>query len=146
MKPQMYLRIASVLTLVHSVLHTVGGVFGKQEPGPASIAAAAMQANRFMFMGVMRSFSEFYRGMGLSVTIFLTAEAVVFWLLGSLVKAGTKGLRPILATFMVGYLAFALDSYVYFFPVPIVMECLIALCLGLAMAGAKAGGTAESRG
>ena len=138
MKPHIYLRIASVLTLIHSVLHTVGGVFGKPEPGPAATAAAAMQENHFLFMGVMRSYWEFHRGMGLSVTVFLTAEAVVFWLLGSLVKAGTAGLRPILATFMVGYLAFAVDSYFYFFPIPIVMEVLIALCLGMAMAGAKA--------
>ena len=29
MKPVLYLRIASILTLIHSILHTIGGVFGK---------------------------------------------------------------------------------------------------------------------
>jgi hypothetical protein len=38
---------------------------------------------------------------------------------------------------MVGYLAFAVNSYIYFFPVPIVFEFLIALCLGLAILGSK---------
>jgi hypothetical protein len=31
----------------------------------------------------------------------------------------------------------AVDSLVYFFALPIVFEALIALCLGLALAGAK---------
>jgi hypothetical protein len=137
MKPWIYLRIASVLTLVHSVLHTVGGVFGSAPPGPASVALAAMKANQFQFMGATRTFWEFHRGMGLAITIFLTAEGVVFWLLGSLVKRGTPGLRPVLAVFMLGYLAFAVVSLIYFFVLPIVFEALIALCLGLALAGAK---------
>ena len=137
MKPVVFLRIASVLTFIHSVLHTIGGVFGTPEPGAAATAAEAMRSNHFLFMGVLRSYWEFHRGLGLAVTIFLTAEAIVFWQLGSMAKADAAPLRPILATFMVGYLAFAVNSCIYFFPVPIVFEVLIALCLGLALATAK---------
>jgi hypothetical protein len=32
-KPVVFLRIASVLTLIHAVLHTIGGVFGSVDPG-----------------------------------------------------------------------------------------------------------------
>jgi hypothetical protein len=88
-------------------------------------------------MGVTRSYWEFHRGLGLAVTIFLTAEAIVFWQLGSMARTDAARLRPIMATFMVGYLAFAVNSYIYFFPVPIVFEFLIALCLGLAILGSK---------
>ena len=137
MKPTIYLRIASVLIFVHSVLHTVGGVFGAPPPGPGEAAAEAMRSNHFLFMGVIRSYWEFHRGLGLAVTIFLTAEAIVFWQLGSLARTDAARLRPIMATFMVGYLAFAVNSYIYFFPVPIVFEFLIALCLGLAILGSK---------
>ena len=35
MKSTIFLRIASVLTLIHAILHTIGGVFGKPEPGAA---------------------------------------------------------------------------------------------------------------
>ena len=83
-KPVLFLRIASVLTLIHAVLHTIGGVFGKVGPGPAAVAVEAMKVNQFLLMGNMRSFWDFYRGMGLAVSIFLTFEAVVFWLLSSL--------------------------------------------------------------
>src|SRR5258708_4254849 len=114
MKPTLFLRIASVLTLIHSILHSIGGVFGKPAPGAAAMVMATMQANRFPVLGVERSYADFYLGFGLGITIFLTAEAVVFWLLGSLAKRDAARLRPILAVFMVGYVAFAVNSYLYF--------------------------------
>jgi hypothetical protein len=137
MKATVYLRIASVLTLIHAVLHTVGGVFGAVPPGPASVAAAAMKANQFMALGMSRNFWEFYRGMGLCVSIFLTVEAAVFWALGSVAKRDAVALRPVLAAFVVGYLALAVNSYLYFFFAPVIVEVLIAVCLGLAIISAK---------
>ena len=137
MKPQIYLRIASALTLVHSAMHTIGGVFGAPPPGPASVAAEAMKANQFQFMGATRTFWEFHRGLGLAVTIFLTAEGLVFWLLGGLAESDGIALRPVLTVFMLGYFAFAVVSVEYFFALPVVFETLIALCLGLALASVK---------
>jgi hypothetical protein len=137
MKPTLLLQIASVLTLIHSILHTIGGVFGKPGPGAAAMVVATMQANRFPVLGVERSYADFYLGLGLGITIFLTAEAVVFWLLGSLAKTDGTRLRPILAVFMVGYVAFAVNSYLYFFYLPVIVELLIAACLGMAMVSAK---------
>lgn len=137
MNSTLYLRIASVLTLIHSVLHTIGGVFGKAGPGPASVAFAAMQSNKFVAMGAMRSFADYYRGLGLGITIFLTVEAIVFWQLGTLAKTHAIQLRPILATFLVAYLALAVNSFFYFFFGPVVAEILIVLCLGLAIVTAR---------
>jgi hypothetical protein len=136
-KPVLFLRIAAVLTFIHAVLHTIGGVFGKVEPGPAAVAVEAMKANQFLLMGHMRSFWDFYRGMGLGATISLTTEAVVFWQLGLLAKTEARRLRPILATFLVAYAALSVNSYAYFFLGPVIVEILIAACLGLAMATGK---------
>jgi hypothetical protein len=136
-RPVLFLRIASVLTLIHAVLHTVGGVFGQVPPGPALIAATAMKANQFLAMGQMRSFWEFYRGMGLGVSIFLATEAVVFWFLGSMAKRGGAGLRPVLAAFALGYAVFAVNSYFYFFWGPVITELLIAACLVMAAVAAR---------
>jgi hypothetical protein len=132
MKPTLWLHIASVLTFLHAVLHTIGGVFGKPHSEPELAAVAAMQSNRFQVMGLERSYWYFYRGMGLSVSIFLLVGAVVFWQLGSLAKTDASRLRPILATFVAGYLAFAVCSWEYFFAPPVVVEILIALCLAVA--------------
>jgi hypothetical protein len=136
-KPVLFLRIAAILTLIHAVLHTIGGVFGKVEPGPAAVAVEAMKANQFLLMGYTRSFWDFYRGMGLAVTVFLAAEAVVFWQLGSLARTDARRLRPIVGTFLVAYAALAVNSYTYFFLGPVIVEILIAACLGLAILTAK---------
>jgi hypothetical protein len=136
-KPVLFLRIAAALTFIHAGLHTVGGVFGDIGPGPASIAAQAMKANRFLLMGHMRSFWDFYRGLGLAVTILLTAESVLFWQLGSLAKTDAHRLRPIMATFLVAYAVLSVNSYAYFFLGPVIAEIVIVACLGMAIATAK---------
>src|ERR1700675_1710112 len=131
MKPALFLRIAAVLTFIHAVLHTIGGVFGKVPPGPATVAVEAMKTNQFLVMGNTRSFWDFYRGLGLGGTISMTAEALLFWQLASLAKTDAHRLRPIMATFLVAYAALAVNSYTYFFLGPVIVEILIGLCLGL---------------
>ncbi len=137
MKPVLFLRIASVRTFIHAALHTIGGVFGGAAPGVQQATVAVMKANEFQVMGVMRSYGDFYMGLGLVVSVFLTVEAVVFWQLGSLAKIDAVRLRPVLATFLVGYLCAAAVSYRYFFAAPVITEILIAVSLGLAIASAK---------
>jgi hypothetical protein len=137
MKPLVCLRIAAVLTFVHAVLHTVGGVFGKPGPGPERVAVSAMKANQFILMGNPRTFWDFYMGMGLCVSIFLTVAAIVFWQLSSISRTDSLRLRPIYAAFLVGFLALALNSWRYFFPAPVVVEILIAACLGVAIFSSK---------
>ena len=136
MKPVIYLRIASILTLIHSVLHTLGGVFGKPAPGTASMVAATMRLS-FPVFGVMRSYADFYKGMGLGITIALTMDAAILWLLASLANSDAARLRPILAVFLMAYLALALNSYTFFFAGPVIAELLIVLCLGAAIVTAR---------
>lgn len=145
MKPVVFLRVASVLTLIHSVMHTIGGVFGNPSPGLAAATAATMKANEFVVFGLTRTYFGFYRGMGLGITISLTAEAIAFWQLGTLAKTDAARLRPVIATFMIGYLVFAMNSYTYFFFGPVIAEILISACLGMAILTAKAGVTVPGR-
>lgn len=132
MKPFIFLRIASVLTLIHAAMHTVGGVFGTPPPA-ASQVVLAMKTVFFPAMGVTRNYWEFHLGLGLAVTIFLTLEGIVFWQLGTLAKTNAKQLRPILATFLVGYFALAVNSWEFFFSGPVLTEIVIALCLAMAI-------------
>jgi hypothetical protein len=137
MKSVLPLRIASVLAFIHAVLHTIGGVFGKTPPGPATLVVATMKANPFTILGVTRTFFDFYRGMGLGVTISLTSEAIVFWQLSVLAKTAAPQLRPICATFLLAYLALSINSYVYFFAGPVIAEIMIAACFLWAIVAAK---------
>src|SRR5580692_3866969 len=102
-----------------------------------------MKVNTFPLMGHTRSFWDFYRGMGIGVSISLTVEGVAFWLLGSLARHDAARLRPILATFAVGYLALSVNSYTYFFLGPVIAEILIAACLLFAISTAKTQAEAE---
>jgi len=133
MKPVLFIRIASVLTFVHAALHTVGGVFGKPEPGVQEATVAVMKAGQFPVMGLTRTYWDFYMGLSLAVGILMLVEAIVFWQLGSLAKCDAPRVRPILATFLVGYLALAVNSYRYIFAPPMIFELLIVVCPGLAM-------------
>ena len=137
MKPVVFLRIASILTLIHAILHTVGGVFGKPPSGTAAMVAATMRGYRFQVFGLTRSYADFYLGLGLGITILLTMEAIVFWMLASIAKSDSARLRPVLAVFLVGYLAFAVNSYLFFFYGPVIAELVIAGCLAGAIFTAK---------
>jgi hypothetical protein len=135
MSPVVWLRVAAVLTLIHAVLHTIGGVFGEVPPGPATIAVTAMKENTFEAFGNVRSFWMFYRGLGLGGTVSLTLEAVVLWFLASLVKTTGVRLRPIVMSFAVAFVALSVVSWQYIFLPPVITEWLIAGCLIVAWAG-----------
>jgi hypothetical protein len=143
MRSTLFLRIASVLTFIHAVLHTVGGVFGSAASGVAQTVVTTMKAYQFPVMGVMRSYWDFHMGLGLMISIFLTIEAVVFWQLGTVAKAEARRLRPVLTTFFVGYLSAAVVSCLYFFAAPVITEVLIAACLGLAIWSSRQAATLQ---
>jgi len=132
-RPSAWLRTASVLTLLHAITHTIGGVYGKPAPGPQETAVAVMKNNVFPVMGNTRSLWDFYHGMGLAVAVFLTVEALVFWLLANAIQKNDCDLRDVLAAFLIGYLALAVVSVRYFFLPPVVVELLIAACLVMAI-------------
>jgi hypothetical protein len=136
-KPVVFMRVASVLTLIHAVLHTVGGVFGSADPGPASVAVAAMKANQFVWMGNLRSYWDFYFGMGLAVSISMAAEAILMWQMAWLAKTDARRLRPMMGTFLLAYLAIAANSTAHFFFAPVVFEVVIAACFGAAILTAR---------
>jgi hypothetical protein len=129
----LFLRIAAVLTLIHAVLHTIGGVFGKVDPGPASIAVEAMKSNTFLLMGNVRSFWDFYFGLGLGATISMTAESILMWQMGTLAKTGARRLRPMMATFGAAYTAMSINAYTHFFLAPVIVELVIVACFGAAI-------------
>jgi hypothetical protein len=129
MKAKIFLRVASVLTLIHAILHTIGGVFGKPDPGPSSTVWEVMQSVHFPVFGMDRTYFQFYRGLGLGITIALTCDALVFWFLASLTSTAGPKLRPVLWVFACAYLAFSLNSFLYFFLLPVLFELIIVACI-----------------
>ena len=139
MNATLFLRIAAVLSFIHCVLHTVGGVFGSPAHGAEEIAVIeTMKSHHFDFLGSVRSYWDFFFGYGLFVTIILFIVAIVFWQLAGLAKTNPSAVRPIAAMFCLNFLAMAVVSWKYFFLAPAVTELLIAVCLALASAKSRA--------
>ncbi len=137
MKPTIWLRVASVLTVVHFAGHTFGAVFGSPSHGPQETAVIeAMKSYRFDIMGSSRGYWDFFYGYGLFVSINLLVQAILFWQLASFSKNNAFGIRPIIGLFCLCYLAFSIVALRYFFVAPAVFEIAIAVCLGVAFVAA----------
>jgi hypothetical protein len=132
-KPTLFLRTASVLTLIHCVLHTIGGVLGKPQHGAEEIAViGAMKSHSFNLMGSMRSYWDFNIGYGLSVTLSLLVQGLLFWQLATMAKTSAAWTRPIVLLFCLNFLVMTVIAGKYFFIAPAVTEILIAACLAAA--------------
>ncbi len=132
MKPALWLRVASILTLLHAVLHTVGGMFGGPRNAAQSAALASVQANTFVAFGMKRSYWDFYFGFGLMASLTLLLLTVLLWQLAALVQTDPDKTRPFLMMLFVMFIAMSAISWHYFFAPPFVMEIIIAAVIGAA--------------
>lgn len=128
------LRVASVLTVLHCIGHTIGGVFGIDAPPGTKEGAVVdtMKSNQFDVMGATRSFWDFFIGYGLIISVSSLAQAVVFWQLAGLAKTEPRRIQPIIAAFFLANLGFAILAWRYFFIPPFVGDVLTTIALGIA--------------
>jgi hypothetical protein len=137
MSSTLYLRIASVLTIIHAILHTVGGVLSKPNNGAREISVIdAMKSQSFNVMGSMRTYWDFFYGYGWLLGLALLVEGILFWQLATIAKTNAAQLRPIIALFCVNFLVTTVIAWKYFFIAPAVTEILIAAFLAAAYVAA----------
>ncbi len=127
MKAPRLLRIASVLSFIHAVLHTFGGLLKAPSHGPQEIAVLnTMKSFQFDFMGSRRTYWDFYLGFGLFVTLALLVEAVLLWQLASLVASEPTRARPLIASLFAAFVGAIVLSWGFFFVAPLITS-LIAM-------------------
>jgi hypothetical protein len=133
------LKVASVITVLHCIGHTIGGVFGVDAPPGTKEGAVveAMKSNQFDVLGATRSYWDFFIGYGLTISVSSLIQAVVFWQLAGLTKTEPRRIRPIIAAFLFANLGFAVLAWRYFFIPPLVGSLLTAIVLGVAYLGAR---------
>jgi hypothetical protein len=132
--PAFLLRVAAVLSLLHCIGHTIGGVLSVDAPSGTKEGAVveAMKSNQFDVMGATRSFWDFFIGYGLTISVGELLQAVVLWQLAGLAKTEPRRMRPIIAAFLFANLGFAILAWKYFFFPPLLGGLLITIALGLA--------------
>ncbi len=133
MNATLFLRIAAVLTLLHCIAHTYGGVIAGPRHGAEQIAVLdAMKTHKFETAGSMRGYWDFYRGYALFVSLSFLAQSILFWQLASIAQTGASAIRGIIAVFFLEFVGFAVLAIRYFFLPALVVEILIALSLAAA--------------
>ena len=132
--PTLFLRVAAVLSLLHCIGHTIGGVFSVDAPSGTKEGAVveAMKSNQFDVMGATRSYWDFFIGYGLTISVAELLQAIVFWQLAGLAKTDPLRMRPIIAAFLLANIGFVILAWKYFFIPPLLGDLLIAIALGLA--------------
>jgi hypothetical protein len=129
-RPTIWLRVASVLTVIHAILHTIGGAFGQPKHGSEEVAVVdTMKAHQFLVMGSPRTYWDFFFGYGLILSVCLLVQGVLFWQLGEIAKSQPKLILPIVAAFTLSFVATTIIAGRYFFLAPAVTEVIIAGCL-----------------
>ena len=127
------LRIASAIALLFAVGHTMGSPW---TPGPASVVEA-MKSVSFDAMGSKRSYWEFYFGFGVSISLYMFAQALLLWLLAALAKTQPAAVRPFVIVLLVSCVANGVVAWRYFFLLPLVLSVAIVICLSLALVASK---------
>ena len=125
MKYRIVLRLASILSFMHGAMHQIG-TSTLPTDNAALAVVGSMKSFQMDAMGSLRSYWDFYAGMGLLITITLITFGALLWLLSN-VKANDRHIvRPLLLVIGLTFSIFAITSIKFLFLAPIIMEALIA--------------------
>ena len=130
------LRIAAILTFLYLAGHTAAMPWTPAVGPEETPVLEAMKGHSFDADGFKRTYWDFYFGFGISISAFLLVQALVLWQLGSLAKTDALRVRPVVVSFLVGFIINAFLAWKYFFAVPFVMALAISACLALAFVSA----------
>ena len=132
MTATVFLRVASILSLLFGAGHTLGGTQSWSPAGETEVLQA-MRSFRFDAEGVSRTYLEFYLGFGFILSVYLLLQAVVLWQLATLARVEPARLRPLMAAFLLAQVASGVLAWRFIFAIPVVFSALIALTLGAAL-------------
>jgi hypothetical protein len=106
------------------------------ESAPASVVEA-MKSVSFDAMGSSRTLWDFYFGFGVSIGIYLFAQAAVLWFLATLGHIDPTSVRSFIAVLLVAYAANVYVTWRFFFVIPLVLSIAMVICLALALIALK---------
>jgi hypothetical protein len=131
MTTSLLLRIASVISLVFTAGHTLGGV-QKWSPMGENEVLKAMSIVRFDTMGANRSYLDFFMGFGWSISVLMLLETVLLWQLASLARSDPAQVRPMIAAFALATLATGAIAWRFIFPIPALFSGALVIVLAAA--------------
>jgi hypothetical protein len=124
------LRIASIISLLFTAGHSMGGL-KKWSPMGNNEVLRSMTTVHFDAMGVHRSYLDFFMGFGWSITAAMLLQTVLLWQMASLARNNAAQVRPMIAAFALATLASAALAWRFLFPLP-ALFCLALLAVLIA--------------
>ena len=131
MTTTLFLRIASIISLIFTLGHTAGGL-RKWSPMGDNDVLRAMTSVRFDTMGANRSYLDFFTGFGWSISVAMVMQSVLLWQMASLARTNPASVRPMIAAIALATAASGVIAWRFIFPVPALFS--IALLIPLAAA------------
>jgi hypothetical protein len=135
MKTALLLRIASVISFLFAAGHTLGGRKDWAFTGETEVLQP-MRTFRIEAMGVSRTYMDFYRGFGFTLSVFLVLQAVVLWQLASLAATNPAQVRPLVLTLLVASAANAFLTWRFILPLPAMFGAVVTAFLVAAFVAA----------
>ena len=124
------LRIASIISLLFTAGHSMGGL-KKWSPMGNNEVLRSMTTVHFDAMGVNRSYLDFFMGFGWSITAAMLLQTVLLWQMAFLARNNAAQVRPMIAAFALATLASAALAWRFLFPLP-ALFCLVLLAVLIA--------------
>jgi hypothetical protein len=128
----LWLRISSIVSLLFAVGHTLGGrkAWSPVEDNPALTAMRTFQMNA---AGASRTYLDFYRGFGFSLSVFMFLQAVLLWQLSALARTAPLQAKPFAASFAIASIVGTIITWAFIFPVPGMFSAVLSACLVIAV-------------
>jgi hypothetical protein len=130
------LRIASIISLLFTAGHTLGGL-KKWSPMGNNEVLEAMTTVHFKTMGASRSYLDFFMGFGWSISVAMLMQTVLLWQMASLARVNTAGVRPMIAVIALATLVSGLIAWRFIFPVPALFSGVLLAVLATAYVVAR---------
>jgi hypothetical protein len=131
MTTTLLLRIASGISLLFTIGHSIGGVQEWSPMGDNEVFKA-MKAVHFDVMGAQRSYFDFYMGFGWSISIAMLMQTILLWQMASLARTNSGAVRPMIAVIALATLAGGVVAWVFIIPIPAIFSAVLVINLAAA--------------
>jgi hypothetical protein len=125
-----WFRIAAVLFVLFTAGHTFGFLNFKAPSAEGRAVFDGMNTVTMQVRGATFTYGGFYKGFGLTITLYLILSAYLAWHLGTLAATNPAAIGALAWVFTAVQAGLLVLSWVYFFMPTVILSALAVISLG----------------